>query len=113
VYYGPLVEETHQAWKLRAMMIGVGISVLFEAAPFFYTLTKGQTALCAGLGALVALISLAIPFAGLRCPACRSPWMWRAAKQSRPNWLRWLRAQQVCPDCGQLVVPSNNRWRGP
>ena len=113
VRYGPLLEQTHQVWKLRAMMIGVGIAVVFEAAPFFYTLTVGQTALCAGLGAFAAFIGLVIPFAGLRCPACGSRWMWRAARAPGANWLRWLRTQQVCPDCGRLAVPSNNRWRGP
>jgi hypothetical protein len=113
VNWGPLLEQTHQVWKLHTAMIGVGISVLIEAAPFFYAFTSRQAAVCAGLGALVALISLAVLFLGLRCPACRSHWMWLAAKQPHSNWLLWLRAQQVCPGCGRLPVPSNNRWRGP
>jgi hypothetical protein len=113
VHWGSLVEQTHQAWKLRAMMIGSAIAILFEAAPFFYRFSEAQATLCAGLGALSAFVAFAIPFGWLRCPACRSPWMWRAAKAPRANWLRWLRSQQVCPDCGRLAVPSNNRWRGP
>lgn len=113
VHWGPLLERTHQAWKLRALMIGSAIAVLLEAAPLVYTFTKQQATLFAGLGALVAFTAFAIPFVGLRCPACRSPWMWRAAKQRSTNWLRWLQSQQVCPDCGRLAVASDNRRRGP
>ena len=111
--WGPLLEQTHQVWKFHAAMIGVCIAVLIEAVPFFYSLTNGQVALVAGAGALVAFISLAILFLGLRCPACGSLWMWRAAKQPQSTWLHWLRAQQACPACGRLAVPSNNRSRGP
>jgi hypothetical protein len=111
--WGPLLERTHQVWKLHAAVVGVCVSILIGTIPFVYTVTNNQAALYTGISALVAFISLAVLFLGLKCPACRSNWMWRAARQPHSNWLRWLREQQVCPACGRLAVPSNNRWRGP
>ena len=113
VNYGPLLEQTHQTWEVRAMMIGVSAAVLLEAVPLFFTFGKGAALLFSGLGAWMALISVVIAFVGIKCPGCGSHWMWRAAFQPSPNWVGWLRRQQVCPACKQLAVPSNNRWSGP
>src|SRR2546429_6091862 len=78
VNYGPLLEQTHQTWKVRAMMIGVSAAVLLEAVPLLFTFGKGAALLFSGLGAWMALISLVIAFVGIKCPGCGSHWMWRA-----------------------------------
>jgi hypothetical protein len=113
MHWGPLLEQSHQVWKLHASVIGGCIAAAFIAAPHFLTLSEGQALLCIGLGTFAAFIGCAIMFVGLRCPACGSRWMWRAAKQPQAGWLLWLREQRVCPACGRAPVPSNNRWRGP
>ncbi len=99
--WGPLLSRTHQRWKMRAMMIGTPVAGLLIVAPFAGPFTPGEAALCDGISGVVALMSIGIPFVGIRCPNCGCHWLWRAATQSQTNWLSWLRAQQVCPECAK------------
>ena len=100
MHWGPLLDRTHQVWKLHVMIGGVLVACAIEVIPFLHASTAKETAIYGGLGAFVAFISLLIAFAGIRCPVCGSRWVWRAATQSHVNYLAWLRAQRACPDCG-------------
>jgi hypothetical protein len=103
--WGPLISRTHQGWKMRVMVIGTPISVLFIAMPLFAgTYTPRETLTCSAIASLVAFVSILVPFAAVRCPSCGSRWMWRAAKQPGGKWLTWLRAQHLCPDCKKSCV---------
>ena len=115
VSYGPLLDRTHQSWKLRLSNLGVLLATGIIVVPFFfYDAASRAVGIYSGLGALIAAISLFISFGTIRCPTCGSRWLLRAAKQPAGRWLQWLRAQQVCPSCGTGgTLPSNNRWRGP
>lgn len=84
---------------MRVMMIGTPVAGLFIAMPLLAsTYTPRETAICNVIAASVAFVSLIVPFAAVRCPACGCRWVWRAA-QSKVNFLTWLRAQHLCPDC--------------
>jgi len=107
--------RTHQTWKLNAMYVGLLFSAVIQLIPGWMrpTPSPGTAALFAGVGALGAFISLAIPFFGIRCPACGSHWLWRAAHQPYRQWRASLWSPK-CPECGSGDPRApNNRWRGP
>jgi len=97
-FWGPLISRSHQGWKMRVLMIGTWISALFIAMPFLDgTYTPKETLICNSIGAVMAFVGIVVPFASVRCPACGSRWVLRAATQSDASWLTWLRAQHLCP----------------
>jgi predicted RNA-binding Zn-ribbon protein involved in translation (DUF1610 family) len=107
VSYGPLLDRTHQGWKLHAANVGVAVAIIIHVVPrwFLHGVTGKEIGIYSGVSALVAAISLVVFFGTIRCPSCGANWMWRAAKQGAWRWLEWLRAQEVCPNCGS----SGNR----
>ncbi len=114
--YGPLIDRTHQAWKLHVATMGVllAVGIHVVARLFLPGVTGRELALYSGASAIIAAVSLFIFFWSVRCPACGANWIWRAAKQRSGPWLQWLHEQQVCPVCGSTGdLPPNNRCRGP
>ena len=93
--------RTHQTWKLNAMYVGVSFGVVIQLIPGWLRLppSSGATGLFVGAGVLAAFIALAIPFFGIRCPACGCHWMWRAAHQPYQQWRAALWSPK-CPECG-------------
>jgi len=113
--YGPLIDRTHQTWKLHVANIGVASAIVIHAAArlFFHGKPDRLFAVYSGVSALVAAAGLFIHFGTVRCPVCGAHWVWRAAKQRALRWLEWLHEQQVCPVCGSNGdLPSDNRCRG-
>ena len=100
--YGPLIDRTHQAWKLHIATIGVVLSIVVHVVArwFLPGITGRELALYSGASATIAAISLFIFFGSVRCPACGANWMWRATRQRTGGWLQWLHEQQACPMCG-------------
>jgi len=100
--YGPLIDRTHQAWKLHLATIGVVLAIVIHvvARLFLRGITGRELALYSGASAIIAAVSLLIFFGSVRCPVCRANWIWRAARQRSGRWLEWLHEQQVCPVCG-------------
>jgi predicted RNA-binding Zn-ribbon protein involved in translation (DUF1610 family) len=114
--YGPLIDRTHQTWKLHVANIGVVSAIVIHAAArlFLHGVPDRLFAVYSGVSALVAAAGLFIYFGTVRCPVCGAHWVWRAAKQRAVRWLEWLHEQQVCPVCGSNGdLPSDNRCRGP
>ena len=102
ISYGPLIDRTHQAWKLHAVNIGVLLAIVVHAVARWVLrgITARELALFSGASALIAAGSLFIFFGTVRCPACGANWAWRAIKARAGRWLEWLREQQACPVCG-------------
>jgi len=114
--YGPLIDRTHQTWKLHVANVGVGLAMAIHAVPrlFFRGVPDRLLAVYSGVSALVAAVGVFIYFGTVRCPVCGANWVWRAAKQRAVRWLEWLHEQQVCPVCGSNGErPSDNHGRGP
>ena len=114
--YGPLIDRTHQTWKLHVANVGVGLAMAIHAVPrlFFRGVPDRLLAVYSGVSALVAAAGVFIYFGTVRCPVCGANWVWRAAKQRAVRWLEWLHEQQVCPVCGSDgELPSANRRSGP
>jgi hypothetical protein len=110
--YGPLIDRTHQTWKLHVANIGVVLALAIHAAPrlFLHALTERRLAVYSGVSALVAAAGVFIYFGTVRCPDCGAHWVWRAARQRAIRWLEWLHEQQVCPVCGSDgKLPSAER----
>lgn len=102
ISYGPLIDRTHQAWKLHAVNIGVLLAIVIHAVARWVLrgITGRELALFSGASALIAAVSLFIFFGTVRCPACGANWASRAIKERAGRWLEWLREQQACPVCG-------------
>jgi predicted RNA-binding Zn-ribbon protein involved in translation (DUF1610 family) len=100
--YGPLIDRTHQTWKLHVANTGVVLALAIHAVPRWFrdVITPQQLAIYSGISALVAATGVFIYFGTVRCPVCGAHWVWRAAKQRAVRWLEWLHEQQVCPVCG-------------
>jgi predicted RNA-binding Zn-ribbon protein involved in translation (DUF1610 family) len=115
--YGPLIDRTHQAWKLHAANVGVALAIALHVVARWFVpgITGRELAVCSGASALIAAVSLFIFFGAVRCPACGAKWVWRAVRQRAGRWLEWLHEQQVCPVCGSMgdLLQPNNRWKGP
>jgi len=100
--YGPLIDRTHQAWKLHLATIGVVLAIVVHVAArlFLHGITGRELALYSGASAIIAAVSLLMFFVSVRCPVCGANWIWRAARERSGRWLEWLHEQQVCPVCG-------------
>lgn len=112
INYGPLIDRTHQGWKLHAVNLGVLLAIVVHvmARWFIHGITGRELAILSGASAVIAAGSLFIFFGTVRCPVCDANWVWRATKERAGRWLEWLREQQVCPVCGSSGnVPSNSR----
>jgi len=114
--YGPLIDRTHQTWKLHVANIGVVSSLVIHAVPrwLLHGVAGGYFAVYSGVSALVAAAGVFIYFGAVKCPVCGAHWVWRATKQRAVRWLEWLHEQQVCPVCGSTGdVPPDNRCKSP
>lgn len=113
ISYGPLIDRTHQAWKLHAVNIGVFSAIVIHVVArwFLHGITGRQLAILSGASAVIAAASLLIFFAAVRCPVCGANWVWRATRERAGRWLEWLREQQVCPVCGSSGNVPSSRWR--
>ena len=114
--YGPLIDRTHQTWKLHVANVGVVLAMLIHAVPrwFVHGMAARNFALYSGVSAFVSAGGVFIYFGTVRCPVCGANWVWRAAKQRAVRWLQWLHEQQVCPGCGSNgELPGDNRYRAP
>ena len=101
--FGPLLERTHQTWKLTAStaatVLGVGVYFLpnaFHSGVPNLWVVGCSILLCAGSSVLFLWT--------VRCPVCRANWVWQAAKQRSTNWVDWLRQQHRCPSCGASCI---------
>jgi len=113
--YGPLIDRTHQTWKLHVDNVGVGLAMAIHAVPrlFFRGVPDRLLAVYSGVSALVAAVGVFIYFGTVRCPVCGANWVWRAARQRAVRWLEWLHEQQVCPVCGSNgEQPTDSHGKG-
>lgn len=113
ISYGPLIDRTHQAWKLHAVNIGVLLAIVVHvlARWFLRGITGRELAILSGASAVIAAASLVIFFGTVRCPVCGANWVWRATRERSIRWLEWLREQQVCPVCGSSGNVPSSHWR--
>ena len=110
VTYGPLIDRTHQAWKLHAANAGVVLAIFIHVIPRWLLggVTAREIAIYSGVSAVIAALSVFIFFGTIRCPACGANWMWQAIKERTGGWLSWFHEQQVCPVCGSgAELPPN------
>jgi hypothetical protein len=100
--YGPLIDRTHQAWKLYTANVSVVVALVVHAVPrwLLHGTPSRAIAAFAGVSAAIAAFSVYLFFRAVRCPVCGAKWVWRAVRQRPGRWLDWLREQQVCPVCG-------------
>ena len=52
------------------------------------------------LGSLISLVGFVVACIFIRCPKCKTAWVWMAvSKQSPSKWLQWLLTLNHCPTC--------------
>ena len=98
-----LLKRTNQAWKLRAMHLGLAVSgcELIVGQWIAERLAGNDSVLVALSGVVLGLGAIAFACLTIRCSACGSRWLWCAVTtQPSGNWLAWLHSQQSCPTCG-------------
>lgn len=103
IHADSVLSLSRQTWKLYAMTLGVVIAgaLMVVAQLNIESMSAERFAVVMLTGSCIALGSLLIAFAGIRCPTCRSRWLWQAAtKQRSGNWLNWLSALKRCLPCG-------------
>ena len=100
---GSLLKRTNQAWKLRIMYGGLVVAgaLMVLGQSMSESLTTEQVVAITLSGVLVGLASFAFACLGIRCPKCKSRWLWRAVSTEQSGeWLLSLQSQQSCPACG-------------
>ena len=97
-FSGSLLKRTNQAWKLRIMYGGLVVAgaLMVLGRSMTERLTTEQVVAITLSGVLVGLASLAFACLGIRCPACKSRWLWRVVSTEKSgDWLLSLRSQQI------------------
>jgi len=94
-----IVTKSGQLWKfwlgLSGVMIG-GLSMMIGLV-----ILKHEIGIILLLsGSVIAVMSFVFECMAIRCPGCKSRWLWTAIKsQDSSNWLWWLFSQTECPTC--------------
>jgi len=97
-----IIKKTGQMWKLNlAFML-----TILGAASLFYGINIADAqpdSLAVSLvlcGIIVALASLIFGIVSIRCPNCKTPWLWQGISGKSSNqWLIWLLSRTECPKC--------------
>ena len=102
-----IITKTKQMWKLKLtfLLAIVGGLALFYGIYMINKDGKPDVVVPFMLGGIVlALGSLVFGSLSVRCPKCKTRWLWEAiSKKSSNNWLAWLMAQPVCPSCNYEI----------
>jgi hypothetical protein len=94
-----ILYRTGQAWKLRSLLGAYVAAVMAFADQWLRDSRWFLPVMC--LATLVAAVSLAIPWWGIKCPTCGARWFWLAiSKRHAEGWKHWLSSQSTCPVCG-------------
>lgn len=105
----PLLRATRLDRTLRRSAGGALLaSGLVAASPLLlhYYDSAIPAAACFGLGAMALLASAELALRGVRCPACKLPWLQHALGQMPlGGWLKWLTTFDRCPGCAELMKP--------
>lgn len=98
------VKKTGQLWKwtVSSALVILGAFAMF--AGIVMPADDARTTFVLVIaGLMVAVIGLVLALATIRCPRCRTPWVWWAMKsQSAGTWLVWLMSRTHCPRCDDL-----------
>lgn len=71
----------------------VGIFVAMENKPFFWLVVGGM---------VLGITSLIFACVKIRCPVCKTHWVWLAISSSKPKGgLIWLLTSSTCPVCNE------------
>ena len=106
-----IVVRSKQKWKIHSLIAVAftsGAGLLFGVPNDLAVLTLSSS------GAFLSAATWAC--LSIRCPRCRSPWLWRAvnSRDHSFNWLVLMTTQTQCPDCGWPgEVPRADDGGGP
>ena len=107
MWISPIVERTKQAWKMK-FVLGLAVLVnLFLIASLiliheFNVLGLSEYAFAS---VLVCMILYAYPCWAIKCPECKTRWLWWAVSTLHSQqWLRWFVAQEECPSCKESFI---------
>ena len=95
-----IIKSTNQLWKLVASFTGLVIGGIL----MFYGLVniKNETIIVAfiSIDLIIGIVSFLFGCFAIRCPTCKSPWVWVAINTKNTNsWLHWLINLDHCPKC--------------
>jgi endogenous inhibitor of DNA gyrase (YacG/DUF329 family) len=95
-----IVGKTHQTWKLLAGFAGLMIGFLLMTIGLHGARADKNVGLVLAGLSLEVLTTIAACLS-VQCPVCGARWLWSALRHQHSSaWLMWLRAQRVCPACG-------------
>jgi hypothetical protein len=96
-----IIVKSGQGWKLAISVVTFvaswgGIIVLLSSDG------GGRQSVLTLMALIVfGLIGLLFSFLAIKCPVCRSHWVWVAAsKRSKSEWPMWFLKLRECPKCG-------------
>ena len=121
MFNGCVIVRTGQGRKAALALVGliVGAVLSFFASAFPHLDHSTIGVIFDLLGIAAALGCFFFACRSIRCPACRTQWVWDAVRrQSSTRWLSALLEARACPACGYPDVtsdasPPNFRWSGP
>lgn len=99
-----VVKKTGQIWKLIVLfsMLMVGSISLFCGIYLMKDLPQATAMTLVLGGIIVSFASLGLGVLTLRCPHCKSRWLWHAfSTQDHRDWLFWLMSKATCPKCNK------------
>jgi hypothetical protein len=96
-----ILKKSGQWWKALAAFWILVLSCLTLAVTVNFTLSvRLSTIIIISTLALSTVVS-ALACLAIRCPNCKSRWLWHAAAKSKFNgWLSSLLEAKSCPQCG-------------
>jgi len=107
-----LLTRTNQAWKLRAMHLGLAVSgcVLMLGEWIAERLAGNAWALVALSGVVLGLGALAFACLTIRCSACGSRWLWQPSPPSQVETgsLGYTLSSRVQRAMLTISAPPNN-----
>jgi RsiW-degrading membrane proteinase PrsW (M82 family) len=116
--HSPIIEATKQSWKLLLLAIALFLSFCIMAFGIYSTISHiaisaDNAVITTIIGVVAGLITSIIACLSVRCPECRTSWIWHAVSKENSNqWVPWLLSVSKCPKCNfQPKAASNPKMK--
>jgi hypothetical protein len=98
-----LIKNTNQWWKLTLGFTIFTVGGVFMAfGIYLINQSKAMGHLLLPIGTLIGLIGALFACLFVRCPHCKTSWVWIAISTKSPNeWYYWLMELEACSKCGK------------
>lgn len=102
MYNESIIKKTGQWWKANIFFWGavVGGTIMFIGLANLESRALGFSLVLSGI--FIGLGTFIYGCVSIRCPNCKSPWVWQGVSgKSHNEWVHWLLKQSKCPNCNK------------